>query len=220
MWMTRPAWSMEAAKRMIDGDPPGWVNFTVTRGPDGAVTCCIQPSLGVALAIRNSLGESRSTSTLPASPAPWFCGGSPTWGAGPWSVWGGAQLLDDPGAPPPWRGGGADPDDPDPDGAEPDDPGPDVGGGVGLPFPSVLLPVVALESVPAVFAVVELAPSPALAPLGEDVVVALPGPDPAFAGDGSAANTGEIATRPTTPAASGNRNRRCMAASSIFCNFR
>ena len=86
-----------------------------------------------------------------------------------------------------------------------------------MPFPSVLLPVVALESVPAVFAVVELAPAPVPRPFGEDVVVAFAGPGPAFEGDGSAANTGEIATRPTTAAASGNRNRRCMAASSRSC---
>jgi hypothetical protein len=35
------------------------------------------------LAIRSSVGDSRSTSTSPASPAPWFWGASPTWGAGP-----------------------------------------------------------------------------------------------------------------------------------------
>jgi hypothetical protein len=40
---------------------------------------------------------------------------------------------------------------------------------------------------------------------------------PAADGDGSAAKTGAIATSPTTAAASGNRNRRCIAASSLSC---
>ena len=83
MWIIRPAWSIEAAKRSTDGDPPGWLNFTVTRGPDGTVTCCVHPSLGEAFATRSSVADSRSTSTVPASPAAWFCGASPTWGAGP-----------------------------------------------------------------------------------------------------------------------------------------
>src|SRR5260221_12667418 len=88
---------MEAANRISDGDWPWRVNFTDTRGPDGAVTCCIQPLLAVALAIRNSVGEMRSTSTFPASPAPWFWGASPIWGAGPWSVAGAPQVdVDDP----------------------------------------------------------------------------------------------------------------------------
>jgi hypothetical protein len=96
-------------------------------------------------------------------------------------------------------------------------------------------PLVALEPVPPpLVAVVEPlcepapGPEPAVvddvAPLPEDVVVALAGVPFAPDGDGDAARAGEIATSPTTPAASGNRNRRCMAASSIdsciFANSR
>src|SRR5436305_3768102 len=199
MWIIRPAWSIEAAKRTTDGDAPGWVNFTVTRGPDGAVTCWFHPSLGVALATRSSVGDRRSTSTVPASPAPWFWGASPTWGAGPWSVWGGAQLLDEPGAP-----------------EEP--PGPGAGAAVvGVEPPLPPLVGVEPESVDPELGEPESAEPPLDdgSPLdgAVDVVVALAGPLavldglwPALAGDGSAAKTGEIATRQTTPAVSGNRN--------------
>jgi hypothetical protein len=84
-------------------------------------------------------------------------------------------------------------------------------------------------------AVVELAPEPPLgpdpelepepepepepdivedvAPIDDVVVVALAGPLAPVGVDGSAARTGEIATSPTTPTASGKRNRRCMPAS-------
>jgi hypothetical protein len=58
----------------------------------------------------------------------------------------------------------------------------------------------------------DVAPEPD-GPFPVDDVVALAGFLPAAAVDGSAARAGEIATSPTTPAASGNRNRRCMAAS-------
>src|SRR3954451_22579937 len=106
-WMMRPAWSIEAAKRTRGGDWPERWNFTDTRGPDGEVTCCTHPLLAVALAIRSSVGESRSTSTLPASPAPWFWADSPIGGAGPGSVTGAPQLVDDPLPPPVPPGAGA-----------------------------------------------------------------------------------------------------------------
>jgi hypothetical protein len=111
----------------------------------------------------------------------------------------------------------------------------------------VLVSVVALVSVAAVVSVVAVEPVPPppvagveplwepapdpeppivddVAPFPDDVVVALAGVPFAPDGDGGAAKAGEIATSPTTPAASGNRNRRCMAASSIdsciFANSR
>jgi hypothetical protein len=232
MWMIRPAWSIEAAKRTSVGDWPERWNFTDTRGPDGAVTCCTHPLLAVALAIRSSVGESRSTSTLPASPAPWFWADSPIWGAGPWSVAGAPQLVDDPVPPPvPPEAGAV-------VAVAPVEP-PRPGAVVAVAPVAAVVSVVALESVPpplvpVVEPVWEFAPDPApavvdVAPLPEDegagfpdvVVAALAGP-PFFApdGDGLAARAGEIATSPTIPAASGNRNRRCMAASSFhLCIF-
>src|SRR5688500_2450191 len=89
-----PAWSIEAAKRISDGDCPERLKRTLTRGPDGLVTVWVQPSLGVALAMRSSVSDRRSTSTSPASPAEWLWAGSPTWGAGLRSVSGGAQFVD------------------------------------------------------------------------------------------------------------------------------
>jgi hypothetical protein len=89
-------------------------------------------------------------------------------------------------------------------------------------------PLAPFESVEPPVAVVELAPEPPLgpdpvpepdivddvAPMDDVVVVALAGPLAPVGVDGSApARTGEIATSPTTPTASGNRNRRCMPAS-------
>jgi hypothetical protein len=220
--MTRPAWSIEAAKRTSVGDWPERWNFTVTRGPDGAVTCSTQPLLAVALAILSSVGESRSTSTLPASPAPWFCGASPICGAGPWSVAGAPHVDDDDPLLPPDPEAGA------VVAVEPPRPGAVVA-------VAAVVSVVAVEPVPPPLGAVlepgwELAPDPEpaavddVAPLPEDVVVALAGVPLAPDGDGGAARAGEIATSPTTPAASGNRNRRCMAASSvdvcIFANSR
>jgi hypothetical protein len=106
-----------------------------------------------------------------------------------------------------------------------------------VPVASVVpvVSVVAVESVPPLLvSVVEPVWEPVpdrepavvddVAPLPEDVVVALAGVPFAPDGDGLAARAGEIATSATTPAASGNRNRRCMAASSgdlsIFANSR
>jgi hypothetical protein len=86
------------------------------------------------------------------------------------------------------------------------------------PLVSVVEPV--SEPAPAVVDVAAL-PEDEDAPFPDVVVAALAGL-PFFApdGDGLAANAGEIATRPTIPAASGNRNRRCMAASSVhLCIF-
>jgi hypothetical protein len=90
-------------------------------------------------------------------------------------------------------------------------------------------PLAPFESVEPLVAVVELAPEPPpgpdpelepepdivddVAPIDDVVVVALAGPLAPVGVDGSAARTGEIATSPTTPTASGNRNRRCMPAS-------
>jgi hypothetical protein len=51
-------------------------------------------------------------------------------------------------------------------------------------------------------------------------LVALAGAEPLPGDDGWAARAGEIATRSTTPAANGNRNRRCMAASLHLDNIR
>jgi hypothetical protein len=194
--------------------------------------------LAVALAIRSSVGESRSTSTLPASPAPWFCGASPICGAGPWSVAGAPQVDEDDPAPPPVPEAG------DVVAVEPLRPPGAVVAVVPVgplvsvePVVSVIpvVSVVAVESVPPpLVSVVEPVWEPVpgrepavvddVGPLPEDVVVALAGVPFAPDGDGLAARAGEIATSPTTPAASGNRNRRCMAASSgdlsIFANSR
>ncbi len=93
-------------------------------------------------------------------------------------------------------------------------------------------PLAPFESVEPLVAVVGLAPEPPpgpdpelepepepdivedVAPIDDVVVVALAGPLAPVGVDGSApARTGEIATSPTTPTASGNRNRRCMPAS-------
>jgi hypothetical protein len=92
-----------------------------------------------------------------------------------------------------------------------------------------LAPPESVEPLVPPVAVVELAPEPLLgpgpelepefdivvedAPIFDVVVVALAGPLAPAGVDGSAARTGEIATSPTMPAASGNRNRRCMPAS-------
>jgi hypothetical protein len=85
-------------------------------------------------------------------------------------------------------------------------------------------PVESVEPAEPLVAVVEL-PEPPLepdpepdivedvAPFDDVVVAALAGPLAPVGVDGSAARTGEIATSPTMPAASGNRNRRCMPAS-------
>ena len=83
------------------------------------------------------------------------------------------------------------------------------------PFP--LLAVVELESGSVESGSVEPASGSDGSPAPESsagavVVVALAGPCSA-AGDGCAARTGENARSPTMPAANGNRNRRCMAAS-------
>jgi hypothetical protein len=140
-------------------------------------------------------------------------------------VAGAPQAEDaDPPLPPVPEGGGV-------VAVEPLRPGPVVA----LVLVAAVVSVVAVEPVPPpLVAVVEPLcepgpdPEPAvvddIAPLPEDVVVALAGVPFAPDGDGGAARAGEIATSPTTPAASGNRNRRCMAASSIdsciFANSR
>ena len=89
-----------------------------------------------------------------------------------------------------------------------------------------MVAVVALEFGAAVVPVVAVPPEPPpepdpefdivddVAPVDDVVVVALAGPGfLAPNGAGPAARAGEIATSPTMPAASGNRTRRCMAAS-------
>jgi hypothetical protein len=117
--------------------------------------------------------------------------------------------VDDDDPPPEPEGGGGEPAEP------PEPPEPEGGGGEPAEPPEPL------------GAVVELAPEsplgpdpefdPAIvedvAPIDDVVVVALAGPLAPSGVDGSAARTGEIATSPTTHAASGNRNRRCMPAS-------
>src|SRR5207302_6346373 len=105
------------------------------------------------------VGESRSTSTLPASPEAWFWGASPICGAGPWSVIGAAQFDDDEPEPEP---------EPDPD----PDPDPDGGAVVAVEPP---VPVVELPPEPEPEPEFDMVED--VLPLDDDVVVvALAGP--------------------------------------------
>ena len=124
-------------------------------------------------------------------------------------------MLDDPGAPaeppPPWPGSG-----PWPWPGSGPWPWPPPGAD---PFPGAAVVVVELP-LPAVVGAVSAPFDDEPESGAADVLVALDGLLPGLAGDVPAANAGEIATRPTVPAASRNRNRRCMAASSRFYNIR